>query len=227
MPNIARMTTKRLGDILVEQELLTPDQLADALAEQKKTKELLGQILLRKNYISEADIARAQALQFGVPYLPASAYDINPEVAHLFPLDFLQKNQLAPVDLFGKVLVVAFSMPLDSEIIGQIEQSTGRVMQIYVSTQTDVAQFQTKISDILTKQRARPGAAAAAKPKEEAPAAEAAPAAAGAAKGEGGLGDDWQSLLKTVGDAGFMKELEKSLDHVKVEKKDEDEDDES
>ena len=94
MANISRMTTKRLGEILVDQGLLTPDQLMEALAERKKTGELLGQILIRKGAISETDVARAQAIQFSVPYLPASAYEINPEVAALFPMDFLQKNQL-------------------------------------------------------------------------------------------------------------------------------------
>ena len=224
MANISRMTTKRLGEILVDQGLLTPDQLAEALAEKKRTGELLGQILIRKGAISETDIARAQAIQFSVPYLPAAAYDINPDVASLFPLDFLQKNQFAPVDVFGKVLVVAVGMPLDSEVLGLIEKSTGRTLQIYVSTSTDVEQFQSKIVEVLSRQqgRARPTAPP---PVREAPAVEeAAPSPAGNEKAPAGLGDDWQSLLKTVADADFVKELEQNLDRVKAEKE-EDEDD--
>jgi len=230
MANIARMTTKRLGEILVDQGLLTPDQLSEALAEKKKTGELLGQVLIRKGAVSEADIARAQAIQFSVPYLPASAYDVNPEVAALFPLDFLQKNQFAPVDIFGKVLVVAVSMPLDSEVLGQIEKSTGRTLQIYVSTSTDVAEFQSKITEALARQQARTRTApaqrprAAAEPAQPARVEEQAPSPAGNGKAEGGLGDDWQSLLKTVADADFVKELEQNLDRVKAEKEEEEDD---
>jgi type II secretory ATPase GspE/PulE/Tfp pilus assembly ATPase PilB-like protein len=199
--------------------------LAEALAEKKRTGGLLGQVLVRKGAISEEDIARAQAIQFSVPYLPAHSYDINPEVASLFPLEFLQKNQFAPVDIFGKVLVVAVSMPLDSEVLSQIEKSTGRTLQIYVSTSTDVAEFQTRLAEAQTKQQARARAAAPQqRSKAAAPVEEPAPSPVGDGKEAAALGDDWQSLLKTVADADFVKELEQNLDRVKADKE-EDEDD--
>lgn len=219
MANIARMTTKRLGEILVDQGLLTPDQLSDALAEKKKTDELLGQILVRKGFVSEADIACAQAIQFNVPYLPASAYEVNPEVAALFPLEFLQKNQFVPVDLFGNVLVVAVSMPLDSDVLGQIEKSTGRTLQIYVSTTTDVEQFQTKLAEIAAKTGSRAHAMPPApRRKEEKPPEPTAAAPAGADKDQGAPEDDWQSLISSVSDADFLKELQQNLDRVKADK---------
>jgi hypothetical protein len=190
--------------------------LAEALAERKQG-ELLGQVLIRKEFVNEHDIARAQAIQFNVPYLPGGSYEINPEVAALFPLDFLQKNQFAPLDLFGKILVVVVSMPLDSQVIGQMEQSTGRSLQIFVGTSTDVAHFQDRIREITDKREARAGAvAAAARPKVEIPLFDAV--TADETKEQVPLGDDWQSLLKSVTDADSLKELESNLDRIKVKR---------
>ena len=96
MARIHRMTKKRLGELLVDEGLITEQQVQEVLAEQKKTKGLFGEILVSKAYVTESDIARAIARQFSIPFISARGYDIPQEVVNLFPSDMLEKYRYSP-----------------------------------------------------------------------------------------------------------------------------------
>ena len=59
------MKQKRLGDMLIAQDLLTQDQLQEALAKQKATHERLGTVLINEGYISEGQLIEALKNQLG------------------------------------------------------------------------------------------------------------------------------------------------------------------
>jgi len=61
------MVKKKLGDILVELKVLTPEQLLECLIEQKESGKLLGQVLLDRKLVNKNDLSRALALQLGIP----------------------------------------------------------------------------------------------------------------------------------------------------------------
>ena len=72
----------RLGSALVEQGLLRPDQLNDALAEQKRSGQLLGRVLVDNNYVTEEQIANTVALQLGIAYIDLRRYEVQPNTVH-------------------------------------------------------------------------------------------------------------------------------------------------
>lgn len=138
MANIAKLTKKRLGELLIEEGLLKDKQVDDALKEQKEKGGLLGEVLVKLGYVSEADIARAIARQFGLPYIDASRYAIPQDVKTLFEKEFMEKNQLVIMDRIGKSVVIATAGTLRDDVYAELEKKTGSALFVYVSTASQV-----------------------------------------------------------------------------------------
>lgn len=147
MVNIKRMTTKRLGELLVEEKLLTEEQVRDALKEQSKSGELLGQALVRLGYLTEYDIAKCISLQFSLPFIHVPSYQTARENVSLVPLEDQQRHQFVVLDRIGDVLVVAIAGLLSEDVFKEIGELTGSDVQVFVTTSTDVAQALEKYAE--------------------------------------------------------------------------------
>lgn len=75
----------RLGDLLIQVELITEAQLEEALANQKKSGRKLGQILIDDGYVTEDQILEALSGQLKIPYVDLLHYNYNPETVRLIP----------------------------------------------------------------------------------------------------------------------------------------------
>lgn len=164
MVNIAKLTKKRLGELLLEEGLVNDEQIKEGLAKQKETGELLGEVLIRLGYISEGDIARAIATQFALPYIIASNYDVDPAVAGLIALERMAENQLVLLDKIGNVMIVAVSGLMNEKVFEELERATGCQIQLYVTTASEVNLSLQKLAKDLKKPP--PGQAAPAAKKE-------------------------------------------------------------
>jgi len=140
MANIRRMTKKRLGELLLQEGLIKDEQLELGLEEQQQTGELIGEILVRKGYVNESDIARIICTQFSFPYLSVSHYYIAPELKKLFDLETLEKYLFVPIDKFGDVMGIVIAGLLDQDILDEIEKKTKCTIQIYVGKVSEVKQ---------------------------------------------------------------------------------------
>ncbi len=78
---MARPERIRLGDLLIQEALLTPAQLDEALADQKKTGRKLGRIFIDRQWVTEVQIAKAVARQLRAPFIDLSTRNLRPEVA--------------------------------------------------------------------------------------------------------------------------------------------------
>lgn len=144
MVNIAKLTKKRLGEILTAEGLITQEQVQEALQEQQKKGILLGEALVQLGYVTELDIASAFSTQFALPYIDASRYNVSPEVFELFPVDYYNRHQLVPLDRIGNILTLAVAGTLSGKIFEEIEQKTGCEVFLFVST---VSQVRKVITD--------------------------------------------------------------------------------
>jgi CheY-like chemotaxis protein len=119
---------KRIGEILVEHDLISESQLATAL-ELQKSKEYegkkLGEILVDLGYTDEESIIYCYALQLGMPYVSLSQLHIKPELPESLPSELACKYSIIPIDKVGRVLVVATSEPLSDKARSEIEEKTG------------------------------------------------------------------------------------------------------
>ncbi|ETP71468.1 type II secretory pathway, ATPase PulE/Tfp pilus assembly pathway, ATPase PilB [Lachnospiraceae bacterium JC7] len=105
------MRTKRLGDMLVELNLLTEQQLAEALTIQKQEHERLGTTLVDHGYITEAQMVDALRMQLGIDYIDLTKTDIAPEMSQYIPKNLAKQNRMVPVSMSKDSLFLAMADP--------------------------------------------------------------------------------------------------------------------
>ncbi len=133
-----KVITKRLGELLVERKVITPEQLESALKIQQAKGGLLGQILVSLGFATEEAVAQAVTAQYGFPYLPLKSYTIDPELLRLIPENVARQYCLVPVDHIGDTLTIAMADPLDARVIEDIEMLSRCSVQIFISTGSEV-----------------------------------------------------------------------------------------
>lgn len=138
MCSLRRVTTKQLGELLIERKVISQEQLQKALDFQKVNGGLVGEILVQLGFSKEEDIAQVLTAQYGFPYLPLGNYDIDVEVAKIVPDHLARQYCLIPIDKIGNNLTVAMSNPLNSSAIEDVEMISKCVVQAFVSTTTDI-----------------------------------------------------------------------------------------
>lgn len=114
---------KPLGQILLEEGLITPHTLAEALAIQEKEGGFLGQILVSRGYLKESDLISCIVRQCKVPHLSLLDYDIRPEVLRWIPEEICKRYCVLPIDKLGRILTVAMVDPLDEEALAAIRNA--------------------------------------------------------------------------------------------------------
>src|SRR5262245_9890478 len=103
----------RLGDLLIQQNLLTGDQLQLALAEQKRSGRRLGRIFVDSGYVTEEGIARALANQLRAEYVDLSNFQTRPELLKLLPEVQARRFRAIPLDQVNGQLRIGFADPTD------------------------------------------------------------------------------------------------------------------
>ncbi len=107
----------RLGDMLVLAGALTEGQLEWALDKQRESYKRLGEILIEYDLVSEDDIAEANALQLDMPHVQLEETPPPPGLADAVPESIARTYNLVPVSVSGEKLAVAMSNPMDVEAI--------------------------------------------------------------------------------------------------------------
>jgi type IV pilus assembly protein PilB len=108
---LGQPVSRRLGDLLVGEGLITPENLRRALAEQRGTSEKLGSILVRLNLLSEEQLIGFLSRQYGIPSITLSQLDIDPEVLRLVPAQLAKKYEVIPIERAGNALTLAMADP--------------------------------------------------------------------------------------------------------------------
>ncbi|MEK2690692.1 type IV-A pilus assembly ATPase PilB [Bdellovibrio sp. GT3] len=134
------MSSFKIGEILVKQGLLKPDQLAHAVEEQKKsgTARLTG-VITQLGFLKENQILRAMEKHFAVPGVEVSSFEIDATVLQLIPRDVCDRNQLIPLQKAGSTLVVAFADPSNIMVKEDLRFITRCKIQAVVATETAIA----------------------------------------------------------------------------------------
>lgn len=115
---------RRLGDILIEQSVLTAEQLDTAFASKPRTT-MLGDWLVEQQLLTTSQLGGALAEQFGVPYIDIDPSTVNPQIARLIPLDFARENEACAIGIDENLLTLAMVAPDDIETIAEAELMTG------------------------------------------------------------------------------------------------------
>ncbi len=117
----APATGDRLGQILVQESLITREQLAQAVAEQKASKQRLGYVLVRLGLVQELDVTKVLARQYRMPAVDLSRFEVDPKIIKLIPAEMATKHVVLPLKREGRTLTVALADPTDLGLLDDLK----------------------------------------------------------------------------------------------------------
>ncbi len=129
---------KKIGEILIEDGLLSKAQLEEALACQKEKGGLIGKILVEKKFVDEESLVGALGKQSKIPFIPLKSYAINPDMANMLNADFCHENMVVAFDCDAKKVYVAVADPLSDAVVEKIRTLTGRIPQIFLARISEI-----------------------------------------------------------------------------------------
>ena len=122
----------RLGEILLQQKLLTEDKLKAALDEQKRSGRKLGRIFIDAGFVTEEQIGSALARQLQVPYINLKHFNIRPEIATRLPETLARRFRAIVLEDTGVFYRVGMADPTDLFAYDEINRVLKREIQLAV-----------------------------------------------------------------------------------------------
>jgi type IV pilus assembly protein PilB len=127
-----------LGDALLKTGAISQAQLDQALAQQRTSGALLGEILLSLNFITQETLSRALAREAGVPFVVVNGMKPDHTAVALVPEQFARKHLLAPLAVKGPSLEVLQANPFDVLALDDLRRLVGRPIVASCATSEDV-----------------------------------------------------------------------------------------
>ena len=130
---------KQLGDILLEDGLLTAEQLSVAVEEQRRLGRSLGRVLVDLGHLSEGQLVAALATQIGLKFVDLSDFPVDGSAVSRVPSAVCRRHHALPIGYDDGKLVVAMADPANVFAIDDIRALTGLEVKPVVATKPDVA----------------------------------------------------------------------------------------
>ena len=132
------MKYTRLGDLLVDACVISDAQLGQALADQKKTGQRLGETLVSEGIITEHQLVNALTMQLGIDFIDLTNVEIDPEMTKYVPRNLAKKYSIVPVRSRGDELYLAMSDPLNFIAMEEAKTASKRRIVPMIATQSAV-----------------------------------------------------------------------------------------
>jgi type IV pilus assembly protein PilB len=129
---------KQLGDILLEDGLVTQQQLFDAYDEHQKAGRALGRVLVDRGVLTESQLVAALAQQIGMKFVDLAEYPIDGAALASVPQAVCRRYNALPIGYEDNKLLVAMSDPANVFAIDDIRSITGIEVKPVVATKSDV-----------------------------------------------------------------------------------------
>jgi type IV pilus assembly protein PilB len=129
---------KRLGELLLENGLLTPEQLDATLSEQRRQRRPLGQILLSQQLVEEKTLARVLSQHFNVPLVDFSRARVEKEALALVPESYARQHTIVPVRLTKDELEVATVDPGDLSLFAELKVLTRKRIKPVLGVRSEI-----------------------------------------------------------------------------------------
>ena len=130
----------KLGEILLKEKLISPDQLKTALDHQKQNGGRLGNSLLQLGYLSDEEITSVLSRQYGVPSINLAYFEVDPGVIKLIPVETARKYQILPLSRVGSSLTVAMVDPTNVFALDDIKFMTGFNIEPVVASESSISE---------------------------------------------------------------------------------------
>ena len=130
--------SQRLGDLLVKEKVITPEQLEQAVKVQKETHVRLGSALVKLGFLSDEDVTNFLSRQYGVPAINLSYFEIDPSVVKLIPFETAKRYQILPLSRVGASLTIAMVDPTNVFAMDDIKFMTGFNIEPVVASESSI-----------------------------------------------------------------------------------------
>ncbi|MDH4274891.1 MAG: MSHA biogenesis protein MshE, partial [Gammaproteobacteria bacterium] len=135
----------RLGDLLLAERIITPEQLDAALKNQKATGRKLGRELVASGYISSTQLATFLSRQLGLPFIDLRKYEINPAVVKRIPELYCRRYQVVALAESAQELVIGMADPTDIFAYDEIARLAQKTIKSVVAKEEDVLEIIDKV----------------------------------------------------------------------------------
>lgn len=142
--------TSRLGELLVKENLITPEQLKKAIEEQKATGGRLGSSLTKLGFVTDEELLSFLSKQYNVPAINLDEFEIDKEIAKKIPENIARKHLVIPVNQAGSTLIVATSDPTNLAVTDEIKFLTGYNVEFVAATENAIKKAIEKYFEIST-----------------------------------------------------------------------------
>jgi type IV pilus assembly protein PilB len=125
----------RIGELLLKEKRITPEQLQDALNYQRTTGGKLGANLVKLGFVKDDDITALLSKQYGVPSIALHEFEIDPAVIKLVPAETARKYQIVPLSRAGATLTIAMADPTNVFAMDDVKFMTGYNVEPVVASE--------------------------------------------------------------------------------------------
>ena len=150
-----RTHRRHVGELLIEEGVITAEQMDDALENQAKSGGLLGLILMDMGVVTETDIARVTCAQLQLPFLSLNNYELDPKLVDLFDREFLHEHQLLPFDKVGNTLLMLVTEIPTEDVLSAIPQRSGLNAGLFVGFLSEVNRQLEALVPLSVEQKAK------------------------------------------------------------------------
>src|ERR1700684_3859212 len=133
-----RSMSQRLGDLLVKEKIITPEQLEQATKAQKEQNSRLGSALVKLGFLTDEDVTNFLSRQYGVPAINLSYFEIDPAVVKLIPFETAKRYQILPLSRVGASLTIAMVDPTNVFAMDDIKFMTGFNIEPVVASESSI-----------------------------------------------------------------------------------------
>jgi type IV pilus assembly protein PilB len=132
--------SQRLGDLLVKEKIITPDQLDKALKTQREAgpNSRLGSTLVHLGFVSDEEVTNFLSRQYGVPAINLQYFEIDSSVVKLIPEETAKRYQILPLSRVGASLTIAMVDPTNVFAMDDIKFMTGFNIEPVVASESAI-----------------------------------------------------------------------------------------
>src|SRR5712692_2882982 len=128
----------KLGEILLKENLISPDQLKQALEHQKTNGGRLGNSLVKLGFLNDDEVTSVLSRQYSVPSINLGYFEVDANVTKLIPMETAMKYQILPLSRVGSSLTVAMVDPTNVFAMDDIKFMTGFNIEPVVASESSI-----------------------------------------------------------------------------------------
>src|SRR6188508_917273 len=140
----------RIGELLLKEKRISPEQLQEALNYQKANGGKLGFNLVKLGFVKDEELTALLSKQYGVPSINLTQFEIDPAVIKLVPAETAHKYQIIPLSRVGATLTIAMTDPTNVFALDDLKFMTGYNVEPVVA-------WETAVLDAIQKYYGAPG----------------------------------------------------------------------